>query len=92
MATRDRETISRMIAVHVLPIGSGFIAATRLGGITIRGPRRDSQLYAVQGLFTALAGSSDDASIALDLMLADEDFDERLAMLTDGKGTTPHAE
>lgn len=77
------------IEVDVIKVGTGYIAATLLGGINVRGKRADSARLAVANLFYALqSDSNDDASIALDLALEGVTLGEALAIESgDGDGT-----
>lgn len=73
------------IEIKLIKIGSGFIAATSLAGITIRGPRRTDSLSAVRSLLYSMqSDDNDDASIALDLALEGTTFDAA-AELTSGE-------
>lgn len=81
---------SKKLSVNVtmMEVVSGtFIAVTQIAGITIRGRRANTAQYAVRNLFHVLANaseSSDDALLALDLLVEGTTLNERLA-LEDGE-------
>lgn len=57
-------------------IGSSWIGAARVGGITVRGHRSDDPLKALQSTLAALSSTSnDEAATGLELELAGTTFD-----------------
>lgn len=58
------------IPVNIMKVGTGYIAATVLGGVTIRGRRAETEPVALRYLFVSLAeATNDDVAIALELFL-----------------------
>ena len=79
------------VPVTVMKIGTGYVAATQLGGITVRGPRADSEGTAVQNLMWTLGGqgrdsTADDAIMGIELALAGTSFDRMLEKLPERAG------
>lgn len=71
----------RTLAIVILPVGSGFVAATRVGGMTIRTGRAETEYDAITALFRMLGNAIGDAGIAIDLWIADNDIASTLDRL-----------
>lgn len=78
------------IDIHIIPLAHGKIhlAATTLGGITIRGLSAPEPGDAVRNLLWKLSGKDgdDDARIAVELALADTDLSTALSRPELGDG------
>lgn len=76
------------VEVSVVKIGNGHVAATQLGGITVRGPRASDEAGAVQNLLWTLSGqgrggdANDEALMGIELALAGTSFEREIGMQT----------
>ncbi len=77
------------VAFKVIRINARlFVAAGTVGGISIRGGTRGSEVEAVQSFFSVLSGNSgntDDAVIAVSLLIEGTDISEALKELPSGE-------
>lgn len=76
------------LEIRIVKLGKLFLAATVLGGITIRGQSASEQGDAVRNLLWKLAGrdGDDDARVAVELALEGTDLSAEMErpLLTDG--------
>lgn len=79
------------IKINVInPAGETHLAVTKLGGITVRGPRASTPVDAVKNLLWKLSkGYDDDAQVGLEMELAGTSIDQAIAQIQapgDGAG------
>ncbi len=68
---KDTDPKSKRLTVEitVLPLSEGFVAATELGGVSVRSPFVDKPDEAVRQLFTRIVNNHDDSGLGLALAL-----------------------
>jgi hypothetical protein len=68
------------VSVSIISIASKYMAATQLGGFTIRGRSAATEVLAVRNLFFVLAGETDndDTNLAVELALSGTTLDMAL--------------
>ena len=78
-------TNRRVLTISVVNVADGYIAATKIGGILIRGRRTPSERLAVQSLMSGIGdGHDDDSVLALDMWLSDDNLDDVMKELESG--------
>ena len=73
------------LAISVVNVADGYIAASKIGGMLIRGRRTPSERLAVQSLMSGIGdGHDDDSVLALDMWLSDDNLDDVMKELEAG--------
>lgn len=70
----DPRVVRVALNMHVLKIGSGYIATGSMAGMEFRGTRQETRTSAVHALFYQFTNGNSDAELALDLAVSGEDY------------------
>lgn len=71
---KEPRTVSFSLGVRLIKVGSGYIAAGSMAGMTFRGTRQETKTAAMHALFYQFTHGNNDAELALDLAVNGEDY------------------
>lgn len=73
------------LPISVVNVADGYIAASKIGGMLIRGRRTPSERLAIQSLMAGIGdGHDDDSVLALDMWISDDNLDDVMKELESG--------